>query len=138
MTKHDRPAQSAQPEDMVNGEQAGVTSRRRFLGYLIAAPTLVVAADLTAESIFAPAAANAAVPSLPQPSDVVDLSDLLTYATVPTANLITVTMNTDGTASFAMPRVESGQGITTSTAMILAEELDLPVEKVHVTLAATW
>ncbi len=135
MTKHDRPAQSAQPDDMVNGEQAGVTSRRRFLGYLIAAPTLVVAADLTAESIFAPAAANAAVPSLPQPSDVVDLSDLLTYATVPTANLITVTMNTDGTASFAMPRVESGQGITTSTAMILAEELDLPVEKVHVTLA---
>jgi len=135
MTKHDRPAQSAQPDDMVNGERAGVTSRRRFLGYLIAAPTLVVAADLTAESIFAPAAANAAVPSLPQPSDVVDLSDLLTYATVPTANLISITMNPDGTASFAMPRVESGQGITTSTAMIIAEELDLPVEKVIVTLA---
>ncbi len=135
MTKHDRPAQSAQPDDMANGEQAGVTSRRRFLGYLIAAPTLVVAADLTAESIFAPAAANAAVPSLPQPSDVVDLSDLLTYATVPTANLISITMNPDGTASFAMPRVESGQGITTSTAMIIAEELDLPVEKVIVTLA---
>ena len=26
------------------------------------------------------------------------MSDLLTYATVPTANLITVTVNTDGTA----------------------------------------
>ncbi len=31
--------------------------------------------------------------------------------------------------------MEVGQGITTSTAMIIAEELDLPVEKVHVTLA---
>ena len=34
-----------------------------------------------------------------------------------------------------MPRMEVGQGITTSTAMIIAEELDLPIEKVHVTLA---
>ena len=41
----------------------------------------------------------------------------------------------DGTASFELPRAEDGQGVTTSTAMIIAEELDLPVEKVHVTLA---
>ena len=64
-----------------------------------------------------------------------DLSDILFYAAAPTANLITVKVNKDGTASFALPRVESGQGITTSTAMIIAEELDLPVDKVHVTLA---
>ncbi len=44
-------------------------------------------------------------------------------------------MNEDGTASFELPRMEVGQGITTSTAMIIAEELDLPVEDVHVTLA---
>ena len=31
--------------------------------------------------------------------------------------------------------MEIGQGITTSTAMLIAEELDLPVDKVHVTLA---
>lgn len=135
MTRHDKLADAAQSGVGSPDTPSGVTSRRRFLGYLIAAPTLVVAADLTAGSIFVPAAADAAIPSLPQPSDVVDLSDLLTYATLPTANLISVTMNTDGTASFAMPRVESGQGITTSTAMILAEELDLPVEKVIVTLA---
>ena len=49
--------------------------------------------------------------------------------------LITITINEDGTASFALPRTEVGQGITTSTAMIIAEELDLPLEKVHVTLA---
>ena len=53
----------------------------------------------------------------------------------PDLALITITINQDGTASFALPRMEVGQGITTSTAMIIAEELDLPVEKVHVTLA---
>ncbi|WP_434219632.1 molybdopterin cofactor-binding domain-containing protein [Amycolatopsis nalaikhensis] len=44
-------------------------------------------------------------------------------------------MHPDGTASFELPRMEVGQGITTSSAMIIAEELDLPVDKVHVTLA---
>ncbi len=55
-----------------------------------------------------------------------DLEDLQTDAARPTAKLITVTVNEDGTASFAIPRMEVGQGITTSTAMIIAEELDLP------------
>ena len=39
-------------------------------------------------------------------------------------------MNPDGTASFALPRAEVGQGITTSVAMLIAEELDLPLDKV--------
>ena len=104
-------------------------SRRRFVGYLIAAPTLVAAAELgLAEQ------AKASIPTT-QPVDLYDLSDLLTDATRPTANLITVTVNADGTASFAMPRAEVGQGITTAVAMTIAEELDLPVSKVNVTLA---
>ena len=49
--------------------------------------------------------------------------------------MITVTMHKDGTASFALPRVETGQGITTSSAMLIAEELGIPVSRVHVTLA---
>ncbi|NKQ53184.1 xanthine dehydrogenase family protein molybdopterin-binding subunit [Amycolatopsis sp. K13G38] len=114
--------------------QPGRTDRRRFLGYLLAAPTLVAAAQL-GETLLGSGRASAAVPSGPQPSDIIDLNDILTDATVSTANLITVTINPDGTASFAMPRCESGQGITTSSAMLIAEELDLPVEKVHITLA---
>ncbi len=46
-----------------------------------------------------------------------------------------MTVHEDGTASFALPRMEVGQGITTSTAMLIAEELELPVDKVRVTLA---
>ena len=44
-------------------------------------------------------------------------------------------VNKDGTATFALPRAEVGQGITTSTAMLIAEELDLDISKVTVTLA---
>jgi len=103
-------------------------SRRRFVGYLIAAPTLVAAAQLTAET------AQASIPTV-QPVDLYDLSDLLTDAARPTSNLIAIVVNPDGTVSFAMPRAEVGQGITTAAAMTIAEEMDLSVDKVHVTLA---
>jgi isoquinoline 1-oxidoreductase beta subunit len=106
------------------------TSRRGFLGYVVAASTLMVAADLRVGT-----PAHAAVPSLPQVPELYDLEDLQTDAARPTAQLITIQLHEDGTASFALPRAEVGQGITTSTAMIIAEELDLPVEKVHVSLA---
>ena len=42
--------------------------RREFLGYVLAAPTLVVAAKLGKDAL-TPKAAGAAVPSLPEPSD---------------------------------------------------------------------
>ena len=109
-------------------------SRRRFLGYLLAAPTLAAAAELGLGTATAPAA-RAVVPSRPQPPELYDLNDMLTDAARPTANLITVVVNEDGTASFTLPRMEVGQGIVTSTAMLIAEELDLPVSKVRVTLA---
>jgi isoquinoline 1-oxidoreductase beta subunit len=110
-----------------------VTGRRRFLGYLVAAPTLVAAAQLGNSGTAA--ASPGPVPSNPQVADAYDLNDALTAAAMPTANLIAVQVNPDGTASFALPRCEVGQGITTAMAMLIAEEMDLPVEKVHVTLA---
>ena len=106
--------------------------RRRFVGYVIGGATLVAAADLV---LVDPPPANAEIPTLPQPAELYDLNDMLTDAARPTANLITVTINEDGTASFELPRAEVGQGITTSTAMLIAEELDLPVDRVRVTLA---
>ncbi|MGW2571040.1 molybdopterin cofactor-binding domain-containing protein [Streptomyces sp. NPDC001537] len=108
--------------------------RRRFLGYVLAASTLTVAAEI-GEAVLAPSRAAAVVPSVPGPAEIYDLNDMLTHATLPTANLITIRVDTDGTASFALPRAEVGQGITTSSAMLVAEELDLPLDKVRVTLA---
>ncbi|WP_405667486.1 molybdopterin-dependent oxidoreductase [Streptomyces sp. NBC_01166] len=103
--------------------------RRRFLGYVLAAPTLMAAAELVA----APEA-QADIPS-PEVTELVDLNDVMTVAALPTSGLITVEVNHDGTVSFALPRAEVGQGITTSTAMLIAEELDVPVERIQVTLA---
>lgn len=108
-------------------------SRRRFLGYLLAAPTLVVAAELTPGLGGNQAAAS--IPSAPGPSDLFDLGDLLTLAAAPTSGLLSIRVNADGTASFAMPRAEVGQGITTAVGMLIAEEMDMPLDKVVVTLA---
>jgi isoquinoline 1-oxidoreductase beta subunit len=110
--------------------------RRRFVGYLLAAPTLVAAARLGDDLLSAPpAAAEEGPPIVAQPAVAYDLSDLLTDAARPTAHLISVQVDPDGTASFALPRAEVGQGVTTTAAILIAEELDLPVSKVRVTLA---
>ncbi|MEV3988500.1 molybdopterin cofactor-binding domain-containing protein [Streptomyces sp. NPDC049837] len=96
---------------------------------MLAAPTLVTAAEL------GPAPrAGAAIPS-PEITELVDLNDVMTAAALPTSHLITVEVNRDGTVSFALPRAEVGQGITTSTAMLIAEEMDVPLRQVRVTLA---
>ncbi len=115
-------------------EGGHVTGRRRFLGYLLAAPTVVAAAQL-GEPIFAPTEANAAVPSNPQVADNYDFSDSLSDAAAPTANLISVQVHPDGTVSHEMVRTEVGQGVQTAIAMLIAEEMDLPIEKVKVTHA---
>src|SRR3954453_18593749 len=106
----------------------GIT-RRGAIGILVAAPTLVAAAR------WGVAPAEAAIPTTQQPVDSYDLSDLLTDSARPTFSLITVTVNPDGTAAFALPRAEVGQGLTTSFAMVIADEMELPLEKVKVTLA---
>jgi isoquinoline 1-oxidoreductase beta subunit len=120
-------------DDPIAASGPGGIPRRRFLGYVLAAPTLIAAAQLGGE--WFTNAAHASVPSGPQLFDLYDLTDLLTDATGPTSGLITVAVNPDGTASFALPRAEVGQGITTSIAMTIADELELPLERVNITLA---
>jgi isoquinoline 1-oxidoreductase beta subunit len=110
------------------------TSRRRFLGYLLAGPTVVAASQVVAETAD-PTPAAAAVPSPPEPSDLYDLGDLQVLAATATSNLITVEVHKDDTVSFALPRAEVGQGLTTSFAMLIAEEMDIPLHRVHVTLS---
>ncbi|WP_128801145.1 MULTISPECIES: molybdopterin cofactor-binding domain-containing protein [unclassified Streptomyces] len=128
MGAHENP----QPQDAVAAPSG--PGRRRFLGYVVAASTLTVAAEL-GEAVLAPTPAAALVPSVPGPAEIYDLNDMLTHAALPTANLITIRLDPDGTAHFALPRAEVGQGITTSSAMLVAEELDLPLDQVRVTLA---
>jgi isoquinoline 1-oxidoreductase subunit beta len=116
----------------VGGEHPteGGVSRRRFIGYLIAGPTLIAAVP----QFIAPDEARAAIPTH-QPVDDYDLSDMLNQAAAPTSGLITVVVNNNGTVSFALPRAEVGQGITTAVAMTIADEMGLALDRVKVTLA---
>ncbi|RKT88845.1 isoquinoline 1-oxidoreductase, beta subunit [Saccharopolyspora antimicrobica] len=113
------------------GAPAAGMGRRKFLGYLIGGTGLVAAANVGLLGSLGEANALTA----PVPADLLDLNDVLTEAALPTSQLIKVEVHEDGTASFELPRAEVGQGITTSIAMIIAEELELPLEKVRVTLA---
>jgi hypothetical protein len=71
------------------GSAATGFGRRRFLGYVLAAPTLVVAAQFE-EAVLAPDRAAAAGLSVPEPSQIYDLTDMLTDATLPTSGLISI------------------------------------------------
>ena len=114
-----------------DGGPATGVSRRRFVGYLIAGPVLIAGVRLGAS----PASAQAAIPTVQLPIDEYDLSDLLSDSCLATNNLVSVRVNPDGTASFALPRAEVGQGLTTSFAMIIADEIGLPLDKVEVFLS---
>ncbi|OEU85606.1 isoquinoline 1-oxidoreductase [Streptomyces abyssalis] len=107
--------------------------RRRFLTYLVAAPTLAVATSIGSESA-APSKARAAVPSPPAPADILDLGDVLILAGKPTSGLLVLKIDEEGTVHFRLPREEVGQGLTTAVAMLVAEELDTPLANVRVQL----
>lgn len=97
-------------------------SRRAFLTTLLLAPTLTVAVSPTVAA--APAVGG------------MDLGDVLISAGRPTEHLLVVLdVRTDGTVGLVLPRAEVGQGLTTSLAMLVAEELDIAVDTVEISLA---
>ncbi|MFF2044178.1 molybdopterin cofactor-binding domain-containing protein [Kitasatospora sp. NPDC058170] len=127
---------------------AAPTGRRRFLTYLLAAPTLTVGARLGLDAVAPttaaaqPAAvraeAAAAAPQLlglPGIPDIVDLGDALILAGLPTAHLLVLEITTAGRAALYLPRLEVGQGLTTTIAMLVADELDARLADVDVPLS---
>ncbi|MER5885457.1 molybdopterin cofactor-binding domain-containing protein [Streptomyces sp. NPDC001941] len=118
-------------------DKAGL-DRRGFLTHVVAAPTLTVAVSLlpAGEAVAAPGAqerASGAAGGL-LPGLAPDLGDVLILAGLPTSLLLTLEVGEDGTVVFGLPRTEVGQGLTTSVGMLVAEELDLPLERVRVRL----
>lgn len=109
--------------------------RRRFLTHIaVTAPTLTVVGRW---AMGTPAAAqDLGIPG-PTISDFWDLGDALVAASSPTMGpaFLTLEITEDGVARFALPRMEVGQGVQTMVAMMIAEELSLPLEQVDVTLA---
>ncbi len=56
-------------------------------------------------------------------------------AGLPTSNLLVLEVTEAGRVVLQLPRVEVGQGITTAMAMLVADELDAPLESVDVPLS---
>lgn len=131
----------ASPTSSVSGAESAppssgpVLDRRRFLTYLLAGSTLTVAAGAGLD-LLGPDIADAAVPSGPQPADLLDLGEILILAGKPTeALLVTVQIRDDGRVRIELPRMEVGQGLTTAVAMLVADELDVALGAVDVPLA---
>ncbi|QFU85565.1 xanthine dehydrogenase family protein molybdopterin-binding subunit [Amycolatopsis sp. YIM 10] len=121
----------ATPTTNESGQETGSGfGRRGFLAFLVAAPTLTIAADVAIDQ-----QAEAQLPSLPGPADIVDLGDVLILAGTPTSHMLVLEVAEDGRIRLQLPRAEVGQGITTAVAMLVAEELGVPLSQVEVPLS---
>lgn len=112
--------------------------RRTFLTYLVGASALALATRISLDGLHPDAAAAAttsAVPSGQSMEETFDIADAIILACAPTMPLVTLEVGTDGITRFEIPRIEMGQGMTTSMAMLIAEELDVPLDRVQVTCA---
>ena len=74
------PEFAPEASQLTDGDAPQGLARRRFLTFLVAAPALTMAARVGTE-ILAPAKADAAVPSPPQPADITDFGDVMTALT---------------------------------------------------------
>lgn len=133
-TAHDEDSHRDSPPPHSDGGKKSV-GRRRFLTYVLAAPTLTIGGKWVLDHTN-PGTAAAQLPPIPGPteSDYYDLGDALTHASLPTMPLLTLEITGDNRAKFALPRMEVGQGIQTAVAMMIAEELSFPLDRVDVTL----
>lgn len=123
------------PHSDVLTEREGSVDRRKFLTHVaVTAPTLTVVGRWVYGS--SAAAQDVQIPG-PTLSDYYDLGDALVSASAPTMGpaFVTLEVTEDGIARFAMPRMEVGQGVQTMVAMMIAEELEVGLDRVDVTLA---
>ncbi len=117
------------PPEAAEATGAPTLTRRRLLAYLVAAPTLTVAVT-SLDGLFTPRTSSAS----PGVADIVDLTDALTLATLPTAYLLKIEVTPANRIVVHVPRAEVGQGITTAMGIVAAEELDAGLDTVDVVL----
>jgi isoquinoline 1-oxidoreductase beta subunit len=106
--------------------------RRTLLTWAVSAPVVTVAAGFGLASATAQAAL-ALTP--PDTTDHYDIGDALVQSALPTMPLVRLSVGADGRVKLELPRMESGQGIDTAAAMMVAEELGVALSMVDVTLS---
>lgn len=100
--------------------------RRRFITFLVAAPTLTIAARLGID-----VAADAPAVAARRPTTA--SSEPTTEADIGTTYVLRVT--SDNRIIFESPKADVGQGISTALAMLIAEDLDARLSDVRTELA---
>jgi len=113
---------------MTGDATSGEITRRRFLAYAAAAPTLAVGVRV------ADAVAGPDAPAGAQVAELVDFTDALTLAALPTQHLLVIEVTAANRVAVRLPRAEVGQGITTAAAQIVADEIDARLADVDVVL----
>ncbi len=129
-------ADALAPAAATPGHGGGPTlSRRRLLAYAVSAPVLTMAAGVGV-NLATPGTAQALTLPLTPPDtvDFYDLGDSLVQTALPTMPLVRLEVGLDGRVHLALPRLEAGQGLDTACAMMVAEELDVPLASVDVSL----
>ena len=112
-----------------------IMRRRSLLTCALTAPVLTIGAGFGL-NLATPGEASAALPlTPPDTTDFYDLGDAILQTSLPTMPLLKLVVGQDGRALLELPRLESGQGIDTACAMMVAEELDLPLAMVDVRLS---
>jgi len=105
--------------------------RRQVLkGFLIAGPTLAVAARLGWDD-----RAGAFPTRTEEVPDVQDFTDYLILTETPTQYDLLIEIKPDNRVYFELPRMEVGQGVTTAVGMMVADHLDVPFETMDIVLS---
>ena len=117
------------PTPAAHTPQPAQLSRRGMLALAASAP-VVTATGLG----LTPSTAQAAPLPLTPPDTVdnYDVGDSIVQTSAPTMPLVKLSLGSDGTYTFEMPRLEQGTGIATALAMMIAEEAGVPLSKVKV------
>ena len=107
-----------------------VVNRRLLLkGFLIAGPTLVVAGRLDLHP------ANAALPGTPELNEHQDFTDIFIQDDGPFLYDLLVEIKPDNRVYFEIPRMDIGQGVMTTIATMMADNLDVPLANMDVALS---
>ena len=116
------------PQHVPADPDEAALNRRQLLGFSIAGPVLSLGIGLGAAT-----PSQAAFLQVPGDiTDIFDYGDLVFKVAFPTLPLIRLSVENTGRARLELPRLESGQGISTACAMMVAEDLDLPISQVDV------
>jgi len=110
--------------------EAGLdTTRREFLQVLVAGSSLMIG------GVFLTKEQAAALPGPGNTSDVLDLGDTLVAAETAYKYNLTLEVTPHNRVRFELPREDKGQGIATTFAMVIADEMDADYDRVDVELS---